>query len=47
MPHVEAPPVQQLLHTVFDRLPTLSDGDLFLLMDRAWQEFRGRRVRAM
>jgi transcriptional regulator with XRE-family HTH domain len=46
MPKTEPPPIQLLFSGVFDRLPSLSDGDLFLLLDRTWEEFRGRRRRA-
>jgi transcriptional regulator with XRE-family HTH domain len=43
LPHADPPPIQQLFTGIFDRLPTLSDGELFLLLDRTWEEFRGRR----
>lgn len=46
MPAIEPTPLQVVFTGVFDHLPTLSDGDLFHLLDRIWQEFRGRRLGA-
>jgi transcriptional regulator with XRE-family HTH domain len=43
LPEEERSPLDDIWHDVFERMSELSETELMLLLDRAWEELRARR----